>query len=179
MEHATKIGNGTGRGGGEQGVTYLTLLLVVVLLGLTLTLAARQWTLLVQRELEAELLAKGIEIQQALMLYSATMKAGRVVPGEVYPQSLAELTRPPKPFLRKVYGDPLSHGDWELVRAPTGGVMGVRSPSTAAPIRRHGFPLVVRHFDGLPRYRDWVFQHPNPSSFTTPVVGEPTPTGLP
>jgi hypothetical protein len=52
------------------------------------------------------------------------MKAGRVMPGEVYPRTLAELTREPKPFLRKVYMDPVSHGDWELIKAPTGGIMG-------------------------------------------------------
>ncbi|HEX9137842.1 MAG TPA: hypothetical protein VF905_12980, partial [Nitrospirota bacterium] len=89
----------------EQGVTYLMLMFAVVLIGITTTAAAKQWKAIVQRELEADLLAKGIEIQSALALYSTTMKAGRVMPGEVYPQSLADLTRSPKPFLRKVYAD--------------------------------------------------------------------------
>lgn len=89
----------------------------IVLMGLSMTVAGRQWKMLVQRELEADLLAKGIEIQNALALYLATMKAGRVVPGEVYPQSLSELTRFSKPMLRKVYRDPVGHGEWDLVRA--------------------------------------------------------------
>lgn len=147
----------------ERGFSYIVLMFAVVLIGIGMTVAARQWKMMVQRELEADLLSKGIEIQNALALYSATMKAGRVMPGEVYPQSLADLTRLPKPFLRKVYVEPVGHGEWELVRAPTGGIMGVRSKSKSKPIRQHDFPPAVRHFDGRNSYYDWVFQHPNPS----------------
>jgi len=139
------------------------LMMAIVLMGIGITVAARQWKTMVQRELEADLLAKGIEIQSALALYSASMKAGRVMPGEVYPHTLADLTRQPKPFLRKVYLDPLGHGDFEIVRAPTGGIMGVRSKSKGKPIKEREFPLSVRHFEGRPTYADWVFQFPNPS----------------
>lgn len=148
----------------ERGVTYLMLMCAIVLIGIVTSVAAKQWKMMVQRELETDLLARGIEIQQALALYSTAMKAGRVTPGEVYPQSLADLTRLPKPFLRKVYLDPMGHGEWEYLRSPTGGVMGVRSRSKAKPIREHEFPPAVRHFDGRKRYDEWVFQHPNPST---------------
>ena len=147
----------------EQGVTYLTLMIAIVVIGVNLTVAARQWKMMVQRELEADLLAHGIEIQQALALYSARMKAGRVMPGDVYPQSLAEMTRLPTPVLRKVYVDPITRGEWVLLRAPTGGIMGVRSKSKEETIRRHDFPAAVRHFEGRRTYAEWVFQHPNPS----------------
>jgi hypothetical protein len=148
----------------EQGVTYLMLMCAIVLIGLVTSVAAKQWKIMVQRELEADLLAHGIEIQQALALYSATMKAGRVMPGEVYPQTLADLTRLPKPFLRKVYLDPMSHGEWDYLRSPTGGIMGVKSRSKAKPIRQHEFPPEVRHFEGRTRYDEWVFQYPSPST---------------
>lgn len=166
----------------ERGVTYLMLMFAIVLIGIATSAAAKQWKVIVERELEADLLAKGIEIQQALALYSAAMKAGRVVPGEVYPQSLADLTRPPKPFLRKVYLDPMAHGEWEYLRAPTGGIMGVRSRSSAKPYRQHDFPPAVRHFDGRKTYHDWVFQHPNPSMASAfPFVNMPVqnPTNQP
>ena len=97
----------------QHGVTYLMLMFAIVLIGLSMTAAAKQWKTMVQRELEADLMSKGIEIQNALALYSATMKAGRVTQVEVYPQSLADLTRLPKPFLRKAYTDPMAHRDWE------------------------------------------------------------------
>lgn len=155
----------------ERGFSYLVLMFAIVLIGLGTTVAARQWKVMIQRELEADLISKGIEIQNALAFYSATMKVGRVVPGEVYPQSLAELTRLPKPFLRKVYGDPVGHGDWELVRAPTGGIMGVRSKSKSKPIWQHNFPPAVRHFDGRKSHSEWVFQHPNPSLALVGMAG--------
>ena len=159
----------------EQGVTYLMLMFVIVLIGIATTAAAKQWKAIVQRELEADLLAKGIEIQNALALYSATIKVGRVMPGEVYPQTLADLTKLPKPFLRKVYLDPMVHGEWEYLRAPTGGIMGVRSKSLAKPFRQREFPPAVRHFEGRTSYRDWIFQHPNPSSGSI-VPGGTAPT---
>lgn len=162
--------------GNERGVTYLMLMFVIVLIGLATTAAVKQWKSVVQRELEADLLAKGIEIQNALALYSATVKAGRVMPGEVYPQTLADLTRLPKPYLRKVYLDPMGHGEWEFVRAPAGGIMGVRSKSRAKPFRQRDFPPAVRHFEGRATYHDWVFQHPSPSSgLIMPPGGAPNP----
>ena len=150
----------------SRGVTYLMVMFSIVLIGITLSAVGKHWKMIVQREKEADLLAKGMEIQNALALYSATMKAGRMVPMEVYPQSLAELTRLPKPYLRKVYGDPMSGGDWEYIRAPTGGIMGVRSKDKGKPIKDRDFPLAVRHFEGRKTYKDWMFQHPNPSSLS-------------
>ena len=47
----------------ERGVTYLFLMFAIVLIGLSITASARQWKAMVQRELEADLLSKGIEIQ--------------------------------------------------------------------------------------------------------------------
>ena len=155
----------------ESGVTYLMLMLAIVLIGIAMTVAAKQWKVVVQREREADLLAKGIEIQNALAFYSAAYKAGRVMPGEVYPQTLADLTKLPKPFLRKAYLDPMGQGEWDYLRAPTGGIMGVRSTSRARPFRQREFPQAVRHFEGRGTYYDWVFQHPNPSSASMAPLG--------
>jgi type II secretory pathway pseudopilin PulG len=172
----------TFRSKNERGVTYLFLMFVIVVIGLSTTMAAKQWKAMVQRELEADLLSKGIEIQNALALYSTTMKAGRVTTFEIYPQSLAELTRLPKPFLRKAYMDPMSHGDWDYLRGPTGGIMGVRSKSRATPFKQHEFPQAVRHFDGRSSLNEWIFQHPNPSTSgllpVMPVPASPAPTAV-
>ena len=157
----------------ERGVTYLFVMLAVVLIGISVTVAAKQWKAVVQREKEADLLARGIEIQTALAVYSAQQKKGRVVPGEIYPLTLEELTKQPKPVLRKAYKDPMTGNDWEYVRDPTGRIKGVRSKSKAEPFKQKGFPPVVRHFDGLTSYNDWVFQYPNASTPQAPV-GRPT-----
>ncbi len=153
-----------GRGVDQHGVTYVILMFSVVVIGISVTVAAKQWTTMVQRELEADLLARGIEIQRAIQVYSATKQKGRVIPGEIYPRSLEELTKRPRPFLRKAYQDPIMRGEWEYVRGPKGGIKGVRSRSTAVPIKQGAFPPEVRHFEGKSSYHDWTFEYPNPST---------------
>jgi type II secretory pathway pseudopilin PulG len=164
----------------ERGVTYLLVMLAVVLMGISVSVAAKQWKAVVQREQEAELLARGIEIQNALALYSAKQKKGRVVPGEIYPLTLEELTRQPFPVLRKAYTDPITGDDWEYVRDPaTARIKGVRSKSKAEPFKQHNFPPAVRHFEGVTSYYLWVFQYPNASTPQTtspqPPAASPTP----
>src|SRR6058998_2261388 len=161
----------------ERGVTYLFVMLAVVLMGISVTVVAKQWKAVVQREQEADLLARGIEIQAALALYSAQQKKGRVVPGEIYPLTLEELTKQPKPALRKAYKDPITGNDWEYVRDPAGRIKGVRSKSKAEPIKQHDFPPALRHFEGLTSYYLWVFQYPNASMPQTPQ-GQQTTQGL-
>jgi len=157
-----------------RGVTYLLVMLAVVLMGISVSVAAKQWKAVVQREREAELLARGIEIQTALAVYSAQQKKGRVgFSGEIYPLTLEELAKQPKPALRKVYKDPITGDDWAYVRDPTGRIKGVRSKSKAEPFKQKDFPPVVRHFDGLTSYNNWVFQHPNASTPQVPVA-QPT-----
>ena len=156
-------------------MTYLLVMLAVVLLGISVTVAAKQWKAVVQREKEADLLARGIEIQTALAVYSAQQKKGRVVPGEIYPLTLEELTKQPKPALRKAYKDPITGDNWEYVRDPTGRIKGVRSKSKAEPFKQKDFPPLLRHFDGLTNYNDWVFQYPNASTPQAPAAQLTTP----
>src|SRR3989475_5963095 len=168
----------------ERGVTYLFVMLAVALIGISVTVAAKQWKAVVQREKEADLLARGIEVQTALAVYSAQQKKGRVVPGEIYPLTLEELTKQPKPVLRKAYKDPMTGNDWEYVRDPTGRIKGVRSKSKAEPFKQKDFPPLLRHFDGLTNYNDWVFQYPNASTPQAPAAqstapGQPTTQGQP
>ena len=160
---------------GEGGATYALLMLAVALMGITLTVAAQQWKAVVRRDKEAELLFRGIEIQSALATYSAQQKKGRVVPGEIYPLTLEELTKPPKPALRKVYKDPMTGEDWAYVRDPAGRIKGVSSKSKDAPFKQHDFPPGVQHFEGLTSYTAWVFQYPNASMGQVPVTQQVTP----
>ncbi len=162
----------------QHGTTYLILMFLIVIMCIGATAATKQWKTVVQGEQEADLLAHGIEIQAAIGAYSTTMKQGRVVPGEVYPLTLEELTKPPRPLLRKIYKDPITAGNWEIIRDPaTNGIKGVRSASTLSPIKQHEFPAAVVHFEGLTRYNEWFFQYPSPSTpqvpqnLTNPMVG--------
>ena len=157
-------------------MTYLLAMLAIVLIGISMTVAAKQWKTVVQREKEADLLMRGIEIQTAIKLYSEAKKLARVMPGEVYALTLEELTKQPKPVLRKSYADPITAGDWEYVRDPlTGGIKGVRSKSTLAALKQHGFPAAVQHFEGLGHYNEWIFQYPNPSVLQTQAASPLSP----
>jgi type II secretory pathway pseudopilin PulG len=171
----------------QRGTTYLILMFLIVVMSIGATAATKQWKTVVQREKEADLLAHGIEIQTAIGAYSTTMKQGRVVPGELYPLTLEELTKPPRPLLRKVYKDPITANDWEILRDPaTNGIKGVRSASTLAPIKQHEFPAAVVHFENLTAYNTWLFQHPSPSTLQVPQnlanqtgSAQPQPPGSP
>jgi type II secretory pathway pseudopilin PulG len=147
-------------------------MLAIVLIGISSSVGAKQWKTMVQRELEADLLTHGIEIQTALVAYSAAKKKVRAVPGETYPLTLEELIKQPKPFLRKVYKDPMTGGDWDIVRDPAGRIMGVRSRSKATPIKQHNFPIVVRQFEGMTSYNDWIFRAQPAPATGVPQVGQ-------
>ena len=148
-----------------HGSTYLVLMFLIVIMAISVTVVAKQWKTVVQREKEADLLWRGIEIQTAIQFYSDAKKLGRVIPGEVYPLTLEELTTPPKPFLRRAYKDPITGGDWQYIRQPsTGGIIGVKSASTLTPIKQHQFPAAVAHFEGFDKYNAWVFQFPSAST---------------
>lgn len=163
-----------------RGATYLFVMLAVVLMGLALSVAARQWKTVVQREQEAELLFRGIEIRTAIAAYSAEQVKGRIVPGARYPQSLQELTMPPKPFLRQVYSDPLTGEDWDYLRDPAGRIMGVRSRSKEKPIKRSNFPPAASDFEGATSYGAWVFYVPAPSIPSgLPAPSEGVPPNVP
>ena len=71
----------------ERGVTYLMLMFAIVLIGIATTAAAKQWKTTVQREREMDLLAKGIEIQNALALY---------IPDPAFPMRTVDCLRPIK-----------------------------------------------------------------------------------
>ena len=163
----------------QRGSAYLIFMFAVVVMSISITAAAKQWKTVVQREKEADLLARGMEIQAAIGAYSNAIKKGRIIPGEAYPLTLEELTKGPKPFLRKIYKDPMTGEDWDYIReAATGRIKGVRSRSKLAPIKQHQFPPAVFYFEGLAQYHDWVFQYPSASMLATPqaLPGEP-PTG--
>ena len=158
----------------QRGSVYLVVMFAVVVMSISITAAAKQWKTVVQREKEADLLARGMEIQAAIGFYSKARQLGSTVPGEKYPLTLEELTKGPKPFLRKVYKDPMTGEDWDYIREPeTGRIRGVRSRSKLAPIKQHQFPPAVAHFEGLTQYHDWVFQYPSASTAPNPQNQQP------
>lgn len=148
----------------QQGFTFLTVVFAIVLIGISLSVAGRQWRTIVQREKEEELLYRGNQIKHAVEAYY------RGTPGvSRYPSCGSEgadcfkdlLGDPPnhkKRYLRKAYKDPMTNSDWILIKTPDGRFVGVHSKSTKAPIKKANFPEEYKCFEQAESYTDWVFQ---------------------
>jgi type II secretory pathway pseudopilin PulG len=123
-----------------QGFTYIGLLFIITLMGLVAALAGSTWRFTAQRDRERELLFVGREYQRAIGCH---VKAHAAQP-QPYPTSLAQMLGSPgeltvRRCLRRLYPDPITDSDdWGLVRTPEGGISGVYSRSTLAPLRQRG-----------------------------------------
>ena len=118
-------------GSRQRGFTYLSALFLVAVSGVALAAFAGAWSQVREREKHAELYWVGGQFRQAIGLYYERS------PGAVkrYPEHLDDLIEDKRfltvqRYLRRVYADPVTgKKDWELVPAPGGGFMGVRSPA--------------------------------------------------
>ena len=68
----------------------------------------------------------------------------------------------PVRHLRRLYSDPMTGGDWGVVEAPGGGVMGVYSRSEEAPVKSGNFSVKNQLFTDKRKYEDWKFVHSPP-----------------
>ncbi len=157
-----------------NGFTYLGLLFIITLMGLVAALAGSTWRFTAQRERERELLFVGREYQRAIGCH---VKAHAAQP-QPYPTSLAQMLASPgeltvRRCLRRLYPDPITGSDdWGLVRTPQGGISGVYSRSTLAPLRQRG----VYVGDGIAlstakTYQDLKFMGTLPTSVANGLGG--------
>jgi type II secretory pathway pseudopilin PulG len=144
---------------GQGGFTYLTILFAIAVAGIVLANTGIDWSQANQREKERELLFVGGQYRQAIALYYER------TPGAVkrYPAKLENLLadsryNPPQHYLRRLYRDPiLNQGQWGIITAPEGGIMGVHSLSDAPPIKSTNFGYADQGFEGATKYSDWQF----------------------
>lgn len=142
----------------SSGFTYLSLLFIIAVIGITLAINGQVWSTMAGREKEAELLFRGSEIRNAIKAYyEASSDKKR------YPKSLEELISDPmspvtKRYLRRIYIDPMTNKpDWSLIQAPDGGIMGVKSISAAVPYKKKNFPDELKGLEDKAGYNEWEF----------------------
>ena len=158
----------------NRGFTFLAVMFAVVLIGTAMSAAAKQWGTVVKREKEAELLFRGLAIKRAIALYYNTSRPGL----KQYPKSLEDLVKDPgsptvRRYLRKVYPDPITGGEWVLLKDANERIKGVHSASEEAPLKMGGFPEELKEFEGKGRYSEWVFEFaPQPA-----IPGQQNPPG--
>lgn len=158
--------------GVQQGYFYVSLLLFVVLVGISLTAVSELWSLRAQREREEELLFVGQQYRQAITHYYATSPKGAFR----FPHSLQDLLdddRDPNRrghHLRRLYPDPMTgRSDWGEVTLADGSIVGVYSRSLERPQKQKGFLSRDQSFEEQSRYADWIFRSPLPAA--NPALG--------
>lgn len=147
--------------GSVGGYTYISLLVIIAIMGVVLGAAGDVWRMTMKREKEQELLFVGNQFRRAIELYYEHAPEQ----GRRYPGSLEDLLMDPRypsiqRYLRKIYPDPVSGSDkWGLVKGPTGEILGVYSLSEDEPVKKMNFNLVDKQFEGQTKYTGWVFRH--------------------
>jgi type II secretory pathway pseudopilin PulG len=143
---------------GARGFTYIGLLVLIVLIGILLAGAGEVVATAAQHDRETQLLWVGHEYRAAIGRYFRQKRA--------YPQELQDLlgAAPDSPvqvrYIRRLYPDPMTNGvDWVLVRAPSGGIMGVASSSKRAPLKTSNFDLADQDFETAKAIGDWQFTY--------------------
>jgi type II secretory pathway pseudopilin PulG len=160
-----------------RGLTYLGLLLTIAIIGAVLASAGIVWHTQAQREREQELLFVGDQIRQAIGRYYKSGGARQ------FPQTLDELLRDPRDpgvvrHLRKLYHDPITSGEWGLVRGPGDRILGVYSQSDERPIRQANFTPADAAFEGREKYSEWQFVYVPKTTRRPPATPVSGPKGV-
>jgi type II secretory pathway pseudopilin PulG len=131
----------------QSGFTYLTALLLVAVTGFGLAAISEAWSHARLREKETELVWIGNQFRQAIALYynRSSGPVGR------YPPTLDDLIEDrrfpnPQRYLRR-----------GLIKAPDGGIMGIYSTSTRAPVKTVHNERTGVTYTETAGYSGWAF----------------------
>ena len=169
---------------GQNGFTLIVVLVMVVVIGLVLGITGSTWKTITQRAKEEELLFRGEQYRKAIESYFKVAHGGTQ---GTYPSSLEDLLRDPRSggvlrHIRKLYKDPMTGEDFEVIRAGgtvtgagnapqvAGGIIGVRSKSDLEPFKKDGFPEQFQSFSKATKYSDWQFVY-QPTQATSGGTG--------
>lgn len=166
----------------RNGFTYLTALMLVMIMGIMLGAVGQSWRTLMQREREEELLFRGRQYKNAIERWYN--------PGAgIQPTPLKDLkhllqdprSQAPRRYLRRLYTDPVTGGEWVKIEDPQKGIRGVYSSSEEKPLKVGGFPDDLRELSDKTRYSDWQFVYlpTGTSGAGGTTTGTATPSGTP
>ncbi len=160
----------------SRGFTYSAALVAVMIMGIMLGVAGQSWQTVMKREREEELLFRGLQYKYAFDLWYKP-RPGQPPPHPI--RDLKDLLKNPYSlttarYLRRLYKDPVTDKEWEPIRDPVRGIIGVRSSSDDEPLKKGNFPEEIKEFEGKTKYSDWRFGNKLP-----PAAGTVTLPGIP
>ena len=165
--------------GNQTGFTYIGLLIIIAIMGVTLAGIGTVWHTSQQRFREKQLLFIGNQYSRAIIAYYQN------TPGAVkqFPKKLEDLLQDKRQptterYLRKLFADPITDSEkWGLIKAADGSIAGVYSLSEAEPIKKDNFPKSMAKFANKMHYSEWKFSNsangfaPQISSAIPPLNG--------
>jgi len=156
----------------DGGFTYLSLIILVAIIGLVSASALKLGSVLQRSRAEQELLDIGAAFSDALQSYANATPAG--FPPQ--PPSLKELLKDPRfptvrRHLRKVFVDPMTgKAEWGITYlGDKVGVLAVYSLSDAKPVKIGNFPQRFQGLAGKQKISEWRFAA---SGGTLPAPGQ-------
>lgn len=144
----------------QGGFSYVIVMFLVAMLSIAGVRALQNTLTVERRDKESEILWRGIAYRNAIRAYYENSPGT----GKQYPQELKDLlhdkrlVRPTRP-LRKLYADPLTGGEWGVMRNEDGYVIGVYPQSARRPVKQAGFPPELAAFVNAKHYSDWKFTY--------------------
>ena len=159
----------------ERGFTYLGVLFIISVLGLTAAMASVVWSTVQRRENEKQLVFAGRQFQAAIERYGQRAQGSNTR----FPRELEDLLRDPRAvnvqrFLRQIYVDPMTgERRWGLIRLPDGSIVGVHSLSSRTPLRSSLSAVAgTRAGEVAESYRDWRFVAPSAEALLMSGAGQ-------
>ncbi len=134
--------------------------MIVVIMGIMLGVSGQLWRTIMKREREEELLFRGQQYKAALERWYKPSTSGGPPPSPL--NDLKDLLKDPRTattvrYIRRLYKDPVTGNDFDVVRQPGKGIVGVMSTSEEEPLKTGGFPKGLAGLEGTDQYRKWLF----------------------
>lgn len=141
----------------KNGFSYMMVLIMAAgLFLLASAMSAVIYSRAMRMEKEKELIFRGLEYKKAIKSYIET-GSGEHQP----PLRLEDLLSDPrysdKKHIRRLYREPVTNGDWNLILDDDNRIVGVSSRSCQKPLKTKGFPDELKNFESAQTYRDWIF----------------------
>jgi len=148
-----------------NGFVLIGMLMLIMLSGLVTMQASQRWQTQLLRDRERELIKVGLAYRNAIgRYYNQTPGLVKTFPPTL--EALHEDTRFPNPrrHLRHFYLDPITQqAGWGLVKAPSGGIMGVYSLSNKVAFKQKGYRGILQHLNDKRTYGEWYFVYVPPA----------------